>query len=218
MVPSSQSSNTVFCRTRRNMANAITTKLHLLFVLNAATCWFSAVGTTFPELKPYLWEHQDSFKVLLQPSYFVLLQRSFEHDPGFFWDGDCIYGRMFEFYPEEKYAMGTVLHWSPFSNILVNRTVYLTAEATEDYPVGNVYTSSPISTKILTLQYIIMASEYDNCDILRVPHGENGCEIWVRLDKINETHSLCFFIYDLLCGPQKFITYDQDKCRNKTII
>ncbi|XP_077512632.1 uncharacterized protein LOC144123738 [Amblyomma americanum] len=138
-------------------------------------CSFSTAGTNLPELKPYLSEHQDSFKALSQPRNFVMLQRSFEHDPGFLLDGDCIYGRMFEFYPEEKCVMGS------------------------------------IAAKILSLQYIFLASEYENCDLLRVPHRDNGCEMWVLLDKIDEVNSVCFFIYDLLRGAKKFVTYDQEK-------
>ncbi|XP_077512143.1 uncharacterized protein LOC144123116 isoform X1 [Amblyomma americanum] len=200
------------------MAATTTTNLPLLCVLIAMVCLLSTADTNLPELKPYLSEHQDSFKALSQPRYFVMLQRSFEHDPGFFWDGDCIYGRMFDIYPEEKCVMGIVLHWSSSSNTIVNRTVYTTVETTEGYSLGNAYTSSPMSTKILSLQYIYLASEYENCDLLRVPHRDNGCEMWVLLDKIDEVNSLCFFIYDLLCGAQKFVTYDQEKCRNKTII
>ncbi|XP_077512144.1 uncharacterized protein LOC144123116 isoform X2 [Amblyomma americanum] len=172
------------------MAATTTTNLPLLCVLIAMVCLLSTADTNLPELKPYLSEHQDSFKALSQPRYFVMLQRSFEHDPGFFWDGDCIYGRMFDIYPEEKCVMGIVLHWSSSSNTIVNRTVYTTVETTEGYSLGNAYTSSPMSS----------------------------CEMWVLLDKIDEVNSLCFFIYDLLCGAQKFVTYDQEKCRNKTII
>ncbi|XP_049518666.1 uncharacterized protein LOC125943413 [Dermacentor silvarum] len=103
-----------------------------------------ATASNYPELKPFLWEHQNCWKTLIQDRPFVLYQRSFEHDPSFSWDGDCIQGFMFEFYPEERYAVG-IVQWRASENKRVNRTVYLFAETTEGYKWPNAYVSSSIS-------------------------------------------------------------------------
>ncbi|XP_065297573.1 uncharacterized protein [Dermacentor albipictus] len=192
-------------------------KSHVTCVLVTASFLGCATESHLPEQKPYLWEHQDSMRANMQFGFFALHQRSYQHDPAFHWDGACIYGQNFECYPEEKYCMGFVIHWLPSRNKLINRTLYLHLEATEGYAMANAYAPSPINVKTLPTKYIFVATEYDNCDILRVPHMSNGCEVWVRLDKVNEINSLCFFIYDLLCGPEKYITYDPDTCRNVTI-
>ncbi|XP_037285602.2 uncharacterized protein LOC119178498 isoform X1 [Rhipicephalus microplus] len=193
------------------------TKILSTSVFVAASYLAHASLSNFPELKTYLSEHQDSMKAHRQFQFFALYQRSYQFDPGFDTDGDCIYGRNFECYPEESYCMGFVLHRRPSANKQINRTLYLITETTEGYEKANAYTPSQISVKTLPLQYIFLAAEYDNCDIVRVPHMSNGCEVWVQLDKINEVSSLCLFIYDLLCGPEKYITYDPEACRNVTV-
>ncbi|XP_075726575.1 uncharacterized protein LOC119178498 isoform X2 [Rhipicephalus microplus] len=165
------------------------TKILSTSVFVAASYLAHASLSNFPELKTYLSEHQDSMKAHRQFQFFALYQRSYQFDPGFDTDGDCIYGRNFECYPEESYCMGFVLHRRPSANKQINRTLYLITETTEGYEKANAYTPSQIS----------------------------GCEVWVQLDKINEVSSLCLFIYDLLCGPEKYITYDPEACRNVTV-
>ncbi|KAL3175826.1 hypothetical protein MRX96_001008 [Rhipicephalus microplus] len=139
---------------------------------------------------------------MLQDRPFVLYQRSFEHDAGFSGDQKCIQDIVLEFYPEEKYAVG-VLHWLLSEYHKVNATAYLFSETTEGYRIPNAYALSPNSVKTLNTQYTFVASEYDNCDILRVRHQNNGCELWSLMEKVNKISSLCHFIYDLLCGPEK---------------
>ncbi|KAL3175825.1 hypothetical protein MRX96_001008 [Rhipicephalus microplus] len=158
--------------------------------------------SNFPERKPYLSDHQDAWRAMLQDRPFVLYQRSFEHDAGFSGDQKCIQDIVLEFYPEEKYAVG-VLHWLLSEYHKVNATAYLFSETTEGYRIPNAYALSPNSVKTLNTQYTFVASEYDNCDILRVRHQNNGCELWSLMEKVNKISSLCHFIYDLLCGPEK---------------
>ncbi|XP_075740019.1 uncharacterized protein LOC119178584 isoform X1 [Rhipicephalus microplus] len=195
--------------------------------------------SNFPERKPYLSDHQDAWRAMLQDRPFVLYQRSFEHDAGFSGDQKCIQGIMLEFYPEEKYAVG-VVHWLLSKYYKVNATAYLFSETTEGYRIPNAYAlslnsgmasalkhgtafstaivdcsySTALSMKTLDTQYTFVASEYDNCDILRVRHQNNGCELWSLIEKVNEISSLCHFIYDLLCGPEKYMIYDPETCGN----
>nr|XP_037285761.1 uncharacterized protein LOC119178643 isoform X4 [Rhipicephalus microplus] len=169
--------------------------------------------SNFPERKPYLSDHQDAWRAMLQDRPFVLYQRSFEHDAGFSGDQKCIQGIVLEFYPEEKYAVG-VLHWLLSEYHKVNATAYLFSETTEGYRIPNAYALSPNSVKTLNTQYTFVASEYDNCDILRVRHQNNGCELWSLMEKVNKISSLCHFIYDLLCGPEKYMIYDRETCGN----
>ncbi|KAL1468358.1 hypothetical protein MTO96_005459 [Rhipicephalus appendiculatus] len=170
-------------------------------------------ASNFPEMKPYLSDHQDAWRAMVQDRPFVMYQRSFEQDPTFFGDQNCIQGLMVEFYPEEKYAVG-VAHWLPSKDKKVNGTVYLFSETTEGYKIPNAYASSPKSVKTLNTQYTFVVSEYDNCDILRLRHRNNGCELWALMEKVNEISSLCHFIYDLLCGPEKYMIYDPETCGN----
>lgn len=168
-------------------------------------------ASNFPEAKPYLSDHQDAWRAMKQNRPFVMYQRSFEQDPSFFGGQKCIQGIMVEFYPEEKYAVG-VIHWLPSQDKKVNETAYLFPKTTEGYRIPNAYVSSPNSGRLLNTQYTFVVSEYDNCDILRVRHRNNGCELWSLMEKVNEISSLCHFIYDLLCGPEKYIIYDPETC------
>ncbi|KAL3175827.1 hypothetical protein MRX96_001008 [Rhipicephalus microplus] len=141
--------------------------------------------SNFPERKPYLSDHQDAWRAMLQDRPFVLYQRSFEHDAGFSGDQKCIQGIVLEFYPEEKYAVG-VLHWLLSEYHKVNATAYLFSETTEGYRIPNAYALSTNS----------------------------GCELWSLMEKVNKISSLCHFIYDLLCGPEKYLIYDPETCGN----
>ncbi|KAL1469773.1 hypothetical protein MTO96_024858 [Rhipicephalus appendiculatus] len=66
----------------------------------------------------------------------------------------------------------------------------------------------------LVLDYGVVFTEFDNCEIFRLPHRKNGCELWGQAGKMDKISSLCFFIYHLLCGPEKHVVYDPD-CEKK---
>ncbi|XP_077512956.1 uncharacterized protein LOC144124178 [Amblyomma americanum] len=163
-------------------------------------------ATSLPERKAYLSPHQDSWKSFHQPYMFVLRQRSFEHDPFFGWDGQCVHGIVRELDFERKRAVADVFYWDNASGQMINQTSYLHTEATEGYSVPNALAASLFSDSPLSVYYPLVVSEYDNCDIDRAPHRNNGCDLWVTLEGLRNISSICLFIYDLLCGPNKFIT------------
>ncbi|XP_077512239.1 uncharacterized protein LOC144123252 isoform X2 [Amblyomma americanum] len=171
--------------------------------------------STLPQRKSYLSPYQDAWKTFLQDSVFVLYQRSYEHDPLVGWNGRCFHGRNYEWNTEEKYVVAETYYWDDAAKKIVNKTLYTTPEATEGYTVPNAMTVSPYKDKLVSVYYPFVVSEYRNCDILRSPGSNNGCQMWVTLDGLHNISSACFFIYDLLCGPNKFQKYNEEFCRDK---
>lgn len=168
-----------------------------------------------PERQLYLSPFQDAWKSFLQNSTFVLYQRSFEHDPVHNWNGRCIHGQVEEWDHEKKIVSSTVRYWDNIDERFVNRTVYLVPGTTEGYLVPNVQVSFLEKDKLFYLDHPLLVSEYDNCDILRVAHRSNGCEMWIIRERTHEISTLCFFIYDLLCGANKFRNYEEEFCNEK---
>ncbi|XP_077553525.1 uncharacterized protein LOC144168404 [Haemaphysalis longicornis] len=183
-----------------------------IFVAAAAFCVRAA---EFPERKAYLATYQDAWKSFFQTSVFVLYQRSFAEDPLVAFDGRCFHGRAYQWNLYEKYAVSEAYYWDDVRGLMTNWTAYLAPMATEGYIAQNTIAVSLVKDSPYTVRYPIVVSEYDNCDILRVPHRANGCELWVTVDRVQEVSSLCLFIYDLLCGTEKFVKYDTEFCTNK---
>ncbi|XP_054932451.1 uncharacterized protein [Dermacentor andersoni] len=161
--------------------------------------------------------HRATFFVsaFLQTSVFVLYQRSFERDLLLGGDGQCFHGRNYEWNHEEKYSLAETYYWDNTTARIIKKPVYLYPEATPGYEVPNAMTVSPYKGKLVSIYYPFVVSEYDNCDILRSPRHDNGCELWVTRQGVQNVSSACLFIYDLLCGPNKFQKYDEEFCRDK---
>ncbi|KAL1478994.1 hypothetical protein MTO96_052234 [Rhipicephalus appendiculatus] len=58
----------------------------------------------------------------------------------------------------------------------------------------------------LTAVYI----DCDNCHILRHSYVNSGagCSYWVPQEKVAENNTCCSFVFDLLCGTEKYQVYD----------
>ncbi|XP_075531427.1 male-specific histamine-binding salivary protein-like [Dermacentor variabilis] len=46
------------------------------------------------------------------------------------------------------------------------------------------------------------------CDVFSVPYQENGCELWVREDKVSSIPDCCMFVFNVFCAQGK-TTYDK---------
>ncbi|XP_037562164.1 uncharacterized protein LOC119441632 isoform X3 [Dermacentor silvarum] len=129
--------------------------------------------------------------------------------------GQCFHGRNYQVNHEEKYALAETYYWDNATAKVINQNVYLFPETTEGSEVPNAMAVSPYKDKLVSVYYPFVVSEYDNCDILRSPRHDNGCELWVTLQGARNVSSACLFIFDLLCGPNKFQMYDEEFCRDK---
>ncbi|XP_075538563.1 uncharacterized protein LOC142572969 isoform X1 [Dermacentor variabilis] len=179
------------------------------------TVVLSSMASTLPERKSYLSPFQDAWKAFLQTSVFVLYQRSFERDLLLGGDGQCFHGRNTECNHEEKYCFAETYYWDNATAKIIKKPVYAYPEATPGYEVPNAMAVSPYKGKLVSIYYPFVVSEYNNCDILRSPRHDNGCELWVTRQGAQNVSSACLFIYDLLCGPNKFQKYDEEFCRDK---
>ncbi|XP_077512241.1 male-specific histamine-binding salivary protein-like [Amblyomma americanum] len=167
------------------------------------------------ERKPYLSKYQDAWKALTVPGRYYLYMRSYEDEPFYGINKKCVSSELLSVNEKEKYTKNIFRAVDPKDGTTSNRTAYAWAHATEGYSTPNIIESSPSLEKDFVLEYGVAFSEYNNCDILRLPHRKNGCELWLKAGEIHNVKSLCLFVFDLLCGPEKHIVYDKDLCEGK---
>ncbi|XP_037561660.1 male-specific histamine-binding salivary protein-like [Dermacentor silvarum] len=187
--------------------------LGILFV--AVT--FALAETELLERQPRLSKYQDAWKSLTVPGRYYLYMRSYEDEPFYGADRKCVFNELVSINEEEKYTVSTFGSTSTKDGTTSTQTAYAWAHASEGYTVPNVIEASNSKEKLFTLEYPVAFSEYDNCDILRVPHRGNACELWAKEGKIHQIKSLCFYVFHLLCGPEKYFVYDRDLCSREVV-
>ncbi|XP_037508492.1 uncharacterized protein LOC119384964 [Rhipicephalus sanguineus] len=163
------------------------------------------------ERKPEYAEHQDAWKALKVPGKYYLYMRSYEYEP-YYKEKKCVYNELISVNEEEQYTVNAVGDIDPFTLAKSNRTAYAWVRATEGYPVPDVIQTSTSPSRDKFVEYPVAFTEYNNCEILRVPHRNNGCELWAKAGEVHKIQSLCFFAFHLLCGPDKYMVYDADLC------
>ncbi|XP_077554728.1 male-specific histamine-binding salivary protein-like [Haemaphysalis longicornis] len=187
--------------------------LTLQTFLLATTFAFSQ--TELLERRPELSKYQDAWKALTVPGQYFLYMRSYEEEPFYGHNRKCVFTELVSVNEEHKYTINTLGSVDPIDGSKKNSTAYAWVHATEGYPTPNVIETSPTLERDFVVDFPIAFSEYDNCDILRVPHRNNGCELWGKAGKIDKIKTLCFYVFHLLCGPDKYLVYDKDLCEGK---
>uniref|UniRef100_G3MQ25 Lipocalin/cytosolic fatty-acid binding domain-containing protein n=1 Tax=Amblyomma maculatum TaxID=34609 RepID=G3MQ25_AMBMU len=173
----------------------------------------TALGETeLLERKPYLSKYQDAWKSLTVPGRYYLYMRSYEDEPFYGHNRKCVFNELVSINEEDKYTVSIFGSVDLKDGLTKTQTAYAWVRASEGYTVPNVIEASNSKEKLSTIEYPVAFSEYDNCDILRVPHRNNGCELWAKAGQVHNIKSLCFFVFHLLCGPNKYIVYDRDLC------
>uniref|UniRef100_A0A023G1U1 Putative lipocalin-7 1 n=1 Tax=Amblyomma triste TaxID=251400 RepID=A0A023G1U1_AMBTT len=165
------------------------------------------------ERKPHLSKYQDAWKGLTLPGRFYLYMRSYEDEPFYGTNMKCVSSELLSVNEKERYTENMFRAVDPKDGNMINRTTYAWAYATEGYSTPNVIQTSGSLEKQFVVDYGVAFSEYDNCDILRLPHRNNACELWLKEGGIHNVKSLCLFVFDLLCGPEKYFVYDEDLCK-----
>ncbi|XP_075535052.1 female-specific histamine-binding protein 2-like [Dermacentor variabilis] len=189
----------------RTVGNSITRALFI-------TVAFALSRAELPERRPDLSPHQDAWKALTAPGRYYLYMRSYEEEPFYGLNRKCVFNDLISVNEKEKYTTNIFGSTDPKDGSVMNATVYAWARATDGYATPNVIESSTSLEKKMVVEYAVAFSEYDNCDILRIPHRSNGCELWAKAGEVDKVKPICFFLFHLLCGPEKYIVYDKDLC------
>ncbi|KAL1485615.1 hypothetical protein MTO96_047283 [Rhipicephalus appendiculatus] len=141
--------------------------------------------------------------------------RSYAEEPFYGFNRKCVFSQLVSFNEKENYTTSIFGSTDPKDGSVKNITAYAWARASDGYDTPNIMEASSTLEKDFVLEYGLIFSEYDNCEILRLPHRKNGCELWAKAGKMDKISSLCFFVYHLLCGPEKHIVYDRDLCEKE---
>ncbi|XP_037561078.2 male-specific histamine-binding salivary protein-like [Dermacentor silvarum] len=165
------------------------------------------------ERRPELAKYQDAWKSLLTQGKYYLYMRTYEEEPFYGYKQRCVFTELISVNEKENYTVNNFGSLDPKDGSVKNGTAYAWVKTSDGYPIPNVIESSNTLEKDFTVDYVMAFLEYDNCEIMRLPHRNNGCELWVKDGKVDDIKSLCFFIYHLLCGPEKYMVYDKQMCK-----
>lgn len=185
---------------------------NLLLLALLVTTTISLSRTQLPERRPELSKYQDAWKAITVPGRYYLYMRSYEDEPFYGFDSKCVSTELNAINEKEKYTVNTFRSINAKDGKRTNRTVYAWTRTTEGYPSPNVIESSLTVERDYVLEIIMAYSEYRNCDIVRIPYRNNACELWAKEGEINDIQEHCFFIFNLLCGPNNHIVYDSQLC------
>ncbi|KAK8772628.1 hypothetical protein V5799_024120 [Amblyomma americanum] len=130
--------------------------------------------TQLLERKPYLSKYQDAWKSLKVPGKYYLYMRSYEDEPLYGANRKCVFSELVSVNEEEKYTINVFGSIDLKDGLTKTHNVYAFVRASEGYSVPNVIEAAESKEKLFTIDYPVAFSEYDNCDILRVPHRNNG--------------------------------------------
>ncbi|KAL1483962.1 hypothetical protein MTO96_032854 [Rhipicephalus appendiculatus] len=174
-------------------------KLELCALILAAA--FCLSQEELLERRPYLAEHQDAWKLLKVPGRYYLFMRSYEKEP-FYKHKKCVFNELVSVNEEEQYTVNLIGATDPTDGSRSNQTAYALGTSFRRLPSSK---CDPVVTHAWkkVIEFPVAFTEYDNCEILRVPHRKNGCELWVKQGQESKIESLCFFVFHLLCGPSK---------------
>ncbi|XP_077552868.1 female-specific histamine-binding protein 2-like [Haemaphysalis longicornis] len=171
--------------------------------------------TELLERRPELSKYQDAWKTLTLPGKFYLYMRSYEDEPLYGHNRKCVFSEVIFVNEEEKYTVGAFGSADPNDGTKQNITVYSWVRATEGYPAPNVMEAALAPDGNVVMVHVVAFSEYSNCEIFRVPHRNDGCELWGKAGELDKIKSLCFYVFHLLCGPDKYLVYDKNLCERK---
>ncbi|XP_077513522.1 uncharacterized protein LOC144124604 [Amblyomma americanum] len=175
---------------------------------------FAFIRSELLERRPQLCRYQDAWKALKVPGKYYLVMRSYEKEP-FYKNRKCVYNELVSVNEEERYTVNIIGSIDPSDGSRSNQTAYAWVRASEGYPIPNIIQTSLTLDRKKVVEFPLAFTEYDNCEILRAPHRNNGCELWAKASEVNNIESLCFFVYHLLCGPKKYMVYDKILCGEK---
>lgn len=179
------------------------------------TIAFALSRAQLPERRPDLSPYQNAWKALTAPGRYYLYMRSYADEPFYGPNSKCVFNDLISVNDKENYTTNLFGTTNPKDGSVRNRTAYAWARASDGYDTPNVIESASSLEKDFVLEFVVAFSEYDNCDILRLPHRRDGCELWAKAGQVDKVKSLCFFVFHLLCGPEKHIVYDKNLCEKK---
>ncbi|XP_077554295.1 uncharacterized protein LOC144169141 [Haemaphysalis longicornis] len=182
---------------------------------NVVTAALRFPTTSMPpyELKAYLGKHQNASKALRKNGTFYSYYRSYPWDLGFGGNSSCAFANLTDQCGDGSmvFDMG---YYNATAGKLFYRPTYVSVNHTTNYSVNNefIVRESPGG---FPFNFTIVFSDYEACNILRAPHYGGGCDLNVHESYINKPlPDCCEFVYELLCGPQKYYIYNETICRN----
>nr|ABI52661.1 lipocalin [Argas monolakensis] len=168
---------------------------------------------SYLEGKEGLKQYQDGWKFLTTGKEMYLYQRSFQEDPKYGNKCKCVKSKHLTV-KEEAQTVAADLSFLHENLTSVHFTVYFSVNKTgkESRVIYASYEPEKPG-----FPFPVAFADYESCAVVRVPHRDKGknqaCELWVYKDHVKRVKSCCFFIFDLLCGPNKYKVYDEEKCK-----
>ncbi|KAK8770431.1 hypothetical protein V5799_013104 [Amblyomma americanum] len=158
----------------------------------------------FLDNNPALGAYQDTSECFPSKANFYLLYRNYEYDPNYGGMAKCVYATQHDPVVRDS----TVMTFNYGGN---KRPAKITFGCGPGYTEKNVASIKHLDGSNASFNLTAVYLDCSQCHILRSDYidGGAGCMLWVPGDALNEDHTCCDFIFDLLCGTSpKYQIYE----------
>ncbi|CAN7989293.1 unnamed protein product [Ixodes hexagonus] len=180
---------------------------NMLTVVALASFLVVVAGVNYPERKPELGVYQDEEKCFPYTGTWYAKYRNFERDPYFGGTAKCV-----RCTHHEDFKNGSHVHLVEVGSSKVD--IKVTPVSSEGYAHKNVLRVSLLDHEEIEINASVVYVDCNVCKILRHPYiSKTACSVLVPATQVHKGGTVCDFIYDLLCGSQKYQIYD-DSCKS----
>ncbi|KAL1472613.1 hypothetical protein MTO96_039215 [Rhipicephalus appendiculatus] len=168
-----------------------------LAVVTLATA-SAAASSSWPDNNPDLGPYQDE----------TTIYRNFENDPYLGGDAKCL--RTGSTGPLVDSSLNTTFEYGSDGLLEVTFTLM----SSPGYTAKNVIYYQPRNSGLGDFAFTAAYRDCKRCKVFRHNYINNGagCSYWLTDEALNEKDTCCEFVYALLCGPDKYMIYD-DSCK-----
>lgn len=158
------------------------------------------VSTTDPELGRF----QDDGKCFPLKESWYIVYRSYESDPFFGLTAKCVRIHSTDV-PYVNNATKVKVEFGDDEKL----DLHVKLVSSEGYNHQNIIRVSPGEGGEVEIDLPVSYVDCDTCKILRHPYiSKTACSLMVPAKHAANPHSVCHFIYHILCGSKKFPIYD----------
>ncbi|KAL3220586.1 hypothetical protein MRX96_029763 [Rhipicephalus microplus] len=193
----------------RSFSGKVISMAYVALALTVVTFTTASAAASYrwPDINPRLGVYQDETTCFPFESTLHQIYRNFENDPYFGGDAKCVRtgptGDLVGSSLNTTFAYGT-------EGLL---DVTLTLTSSPGYTAKNVIYYQPRNSDLGDFVFTVAYRDCKNCKVFRHNYINNGagCSYWLTNEALDNKDTCCAFVYDLLCGPEKHIIYD-DSC------
>ncbi|EEC15927.1 conserved hypothetical protein, partial [Ixodes scapularis] len=182
---------------------------NMLRVVALASFLVVVAGVSYLERRPELGVFQDEEKCFPYTGTWHAKYRNFEHDKYFGATTKCV-----RVSHKETFKNGSTVHRVEVGST-VKVVIKIKLVSSEGYTHKN---TLHVSLKDLEEVSVDVSAAYIDCNVCKVLRhtyiSKTACSVLLPATQLHQPNTVCDFVYDLLCGTEKYQIYD-DSCKTQ---